>query len=113
MDVIVECPRAAGLPDQVAQFVLVGAPEAGDAATLTHLLPLFRLNPVHVVERGDQQVAMSAAAVGKLLVARKFQADLFQGHVLLLNQSMRHQDGQLCRLDDGLAGAAEHELAHP
>ena len=75
-----ECPPAALLVNQPPMFVRVAVPEAPHRAGGSRLFPTGLIEMALSIERRNELIAMSWAAVGELRCTGKFETDLFQAH---------------------------------
>ena len=74
LNVVMKRPVTAGLPYQMAGFLLI-APEAAGAALGAVLFPLFGIEMPVLADRRDKFIAMGVAAQRKFGIAGKFEPD--------------------------------------
>src|SRR5690349_10113858 len=79
VNIVVKGPDPATLVDDVTDLVCLVGPETADPAALLELAPGRQVDMTFSVKRSDEVVSMLAAAVGKVVAAREFQADTLQG----------------------------------
>ena len=83
-NVVAEGPAAARAVHEVADILLLAAPEPAHAALLARLLPAVGVDMAVGIERRDELVAVPGRTVRMLLGARQIEADLLQTHGCLL-----------------------------
>ena len=78
MYVVMKHPRPAGLANEVPGLICLSAPEPAHAAAGAIGFPVAFADPAIFGERRADFVAPFASSVGKIVIARKLQADFVE-----------------------------------